>query len=126
KRSNQILLLTYKKETFREYKRLLRLYQRKYSLGSLSFKKIQNLPQEQLSTMMGQHKYYLTLTPMEGFGLPPLEAMSSGCAVFGFNGYGGRDYFTENNSCVAEYHHYSPVIKFLHDISRNPNIGVRF
>src|SRR5699024_9690862 len=94
KRSNQILLLTYKKETFREYKKLLRLYQRKYSLGSLSFKKVQNLPQEQLSTIMGQHKYYLTLTPVEGFGLPPLEAMSSGCAVLGFDGYGGQDYFT--------------------------------
>src|SRR5699024_1543922 len=60
-RSNQILLLTYKNETLREYKKLIHQYQRRYPLGSLSFKRIKNLPQEELSTIMGQHKYYLTL-----------------------------------------------------------------
>lgn len=120
-RSNQILLLTYKKETTYEFKQLMRRYLAKYPLGSLSFKRIQNLPQGQLSTIMGQHKYYLTLTPVEGFGLPPLEAMSSGCVVLGFNGYGGRDYFTPKNSCVAEYHDYAPLINFLYEINRNPN-----
>src|SRR5699024_2224252 len=84
KRSNQILLLAYKKETLHEFNTLIQRYMSQYPLGSLSFKKIQNLPQEQLSRVMGRHKYYLTLTPIEGFGLPPLEAMASGCAVFGF------------------------------------------
>lgn len=125
-RSNQILLLTYKKETVYEFKQLMRRYLTKYPLGSLSFKKIQNLSQGQLSTIMGQHKYYLTLTPVEGFGLPPLEAMSSGCVVLGFDGYGGRDYFTANNSCVTGYRDYAPVISFLQEISRNPNVGAHF
>jgi len=123
KRSNHILLLTYKKETIFEFKQLMRRYMEKHALGSLSFKKIQNLSQKRLSTIMGQYKYYLSLTPVEGFGLPALEAMSSGCVVLGFNGYGGRDYFTANNSYVAEYRDYDPIIKCLYEINRNPGVG---
>lgn len=125
KRSNHILLLNYKKETMHEFKQLIQQYRAKHPIGSLTFRKIQDLPQKQLSTIMGQHKYYLTLTPIEGFGLPPLEAMSSGCVVLGFDGYGGRDYFTTNNSCVAEHRNYGPVIDFLHKIDRNPDEGAR-
>ncbi|HLR03342.1 MAG TPA: hypothetical protein VK111_11415 [Virgibacillus sp.] len=122
-RSNQILLLTYKKETTYEFKQLMRRYLAKYPPGSLVFKRIQNLPQGQLAMIMGRHKYYLTLTPVEGFGLPPLEAMSSGCVVLGFNGYGGRDYFTSQNACAVEYQNYAPLIDFLYEINRNPDVG---
>ena len=33
----------------------------------------------------------------EGFGLPPIEAMASGCVIAGLVADGGRDYATEAN-----------------------------
>jgi glycosyltransferase involved in cell wall biosynthesis len=32
----------------------------------------------------------------EGFGLPAAEAMSAGCVVVGYHGYGGREFLTED------------------------------
>ncbi len=36
---------------------------------------------------------FLALGRREGFGLPPAEAMASGCYVIGFPGFGGREIF---------------------------------
>jgi glycosyltransferase involved in cell wall biosynthesis len=46
---------------------------------------------------------FLSFSEREGFGLPPAEAMASGCFVVGFTGMGGRDYFDpEYSSPVLE------------------------
>ncbi len=37
---------------------------------------------------------YINLVTAEGFGLPAAEAMSSGCLVIGYPGYGGLDYMS--------------------------------
>jgi len=44
---------------------------------------------EQLSTS----KLFLSFGGPEGFGMPPLEALLSGCHVVGFDGFGGEEYF---------------------------------
>lgn len=51
---------------------------------------------------LSRHRYLLTLSPVEGFGLVPLEAMQLGLAVTGFDGMGGRDYmiYDGNSACV--------------------------
>ncbi|MGE7610479.1 glycosyltransferase [Peribacillus frigoritolerans] len=126
KRHKQILVLAYKKETLPLYNELVKRYQRKYPFCTLTFKKIRNMSQKQLATIMGKHKYYLTLSPVEGFGLPPLEAMSSGCAVLGFDGYGGREYFSSSNSYVVKCRDFDPLVDFLHKIYENPDIGKNF
>jgi hypothetical protein len=36
---------------------------------------------------------FLSFSDLEGLGLPPLEALASGCLVIGFDGHGGREYF---------------------------------
>ncbi len=58
----------------------------------LEWVEIRNLPPagvaEELSTC---HIFLATGFP-EGLGLPPLEAMASGCLTVGFSGFGGWDY----------------------------------
>jgi glycosyltransferase involved in cell wall biosynthesis len=36
---------------------------------------------------------FLSFSEQEGFGMPPAEAMASGCYVVGFTGLAGREYF---------------------------------
>jgi len=48
--------------------------------------------QKALFQLMSTHRYFLQLSPLEGFGLTPLEAMGCGCLALGFHGSGGLDY----------------------------------
>lgn len=36
---------------------------------------------------------FLCFSELEGFGMPPAEAMACGCYVVGFTGFGGREFF---------------------------------
>ena len=60
-----------------------------------------NTPHEEIIARMGEYRYFLTLSPAEGFGLMPLEAMAMGCVVMGFDGYGGRDYMSPDHNCAV-------------------------
>lgn len=64
----------------------------------------QGRPQSQLLEQVGEYRHFLTLSPAEGFGLMPLEAMAMGTTVLGFDGYGGRDYMHPGINCdVASF-----------------------
>lgn len=54
-----------------------------------------------LLATMGAHRYFLTLSPCEGFGLLPLEAMACGCTVLGFHGNGGTGYMESGRNCAV-------------------------
>jgi len=45
--------------------------------------------------LSGCHLFMSTGFP-EGFGLPPLEAMASGCVPVGFTGFGGWEYMRQS------------------------------
>jgi glycosyltransferase involved in cell wall biosynthesis len=45
---------------------------------------------------------FLALGHREGFGMPPAEAMASGCFVVGFSGFGGRELFDPAWSAAVE------------------------
>jgi len=50
---------------------------------------------------MSQHRYFLTLSPSEGFGLAQLEAMAAGATVAGFHGGGGTHFMRPGHNCEA-------------------------
>jgi hypothetical protein len=47
--------------------------------------------------VMAESAVFASFSYLEGLGLPPLEAMSSGCLVCGFHGHGGSDYARPDN-----------------------------
>jgi hypothetical protein len=54
-----------------------------------------------LCERLAQARFCLSLTPGEGFGLIPLEAMGLGTVVLGFDGFGGRHYFRRGENCLV-------------------------
>lgn len=53
---------------------------------------IDNVGLDEAARLLRGSELFLSLSHQEGFGLPPLEAMSAGCLVVGFAGGGGREY----------------------------------
>jgi glycosyltransferase involved in cell wall biosynthesis len=71
---------------------------------SYAVRMLEAMPRAALVEEMSRHRYLLTLSPREGFGLPPLEAMAAGCTVAGFHGGGGMQYMRPGvNAHVVAY-----------------------
>ena len=62
-----------------------------------------NTPHPEVLRMMSGHRYFLWLSAIEGFGLPPLEAMLCGTAVVGFHGCGGSYFRNRKNALACGY-----------------------
>lgn len=62
-----------------------------------SWAPIDNMPQQEVAKTLGESSVFLSLSRREGLGLPPLEAMASGCLVAGFHGIGGLEYARADN-----------------------------
>lgn len=63
---------------------------------------IEHKTRREVAEIMAASEVFLSLSHMESFGLPPLEAMASGCLVAGYHGDGGREYMNERNGWWAE------------------------
>ena len=79
-------------------------------------------PRHELLSVIGKYRYFLTLSPAEGFGLVPLEAMAMGAAVVGYDGFGGRHYMRDAENCaVASYPHIDRVADKLIELVERPD-----
>ncbi len=54
--------------------------------------KINAMTEPEVARELRRASVFLSFSELEGLGLPPLEAMASGCVVIGFDGLGGREY----------------------------------
>jgi Glycosyl transferases group 1 len=54
---------------------------------------IEGMSEREVSEELRSCAIFLSFSQLDGFGLPPAEAMASGCYVIGFHGQGGREYF---------------------------------
>ncbi len=64
----------------------------------------------ELMALLASTRYVVGLSPVEGFGLVPLEAMASGCAVVAFHGGGSLAYMTDKNSRNVGYPHMDALV----------------
>lgn len=84
------------------------------------------LPQNDLMKRIGGYRHLLALSPAEGFGLVPLEAMAMGTTVLGFDGFGGRDYMRTGVNCaVAAYPDIEAVADNLITMTRSPELAAK-
>ncbi len=58
---------------------------------------IAGISRKACAEVMAQSAVFASFSYLEGLGLPPLEAMASGCLVCGFDGHGGSDYADADN-----------------------------
>lgn len=66
-------------------------------LADVPWVEISKRSESEVAQILGESAVFLALGRIEGFGLPPIEAMASGCQVVGFTGDGGRSFATPGN-----------------------------
>lgn len=54
---------------------------------------IENKSENEVADVLRRSSIFLSFNHREGFGLPPVEAMSCGCYVIGYQGQAGKEYF---------------------------------
>jgi hypothetical protein len=54
---------------------------------------IERRTEAEVADILRSSRIFLSFSQLEGFGLPPLEALACGCLVAGFHGFGGRELF---------------------------------
>jgi glycosyltransferase involved in cell wall biosynthesis len=64
--------------------------------------RIEGQTEEQTAAIFRTCSIFLSFSEQEGFGMPPAEAMASGCYVVGFTGLGGREFFCPETCTPVE------------------------
>jgi hypothetical protein len=82
----------------RELVQLLRVLDLRGALGGWTLRAIDGMTEAETARILRDSAVFLSLNDREGFGLPPLEAMASGCIVVGFHGGCGRLYMRPGTS----------------------------
>jgi hypothetical protein len=101
KRGKRIAFVPRRRRQEREH--LLHILRSRGVLQGWELVPIEGYTESQTAELMRSCPIFLSFSEREGFGLPPAEAMASGCYVVGFTGMGGRDYFDpEYSSPVLE------------------------
>ena len=83
------------------------LFQHRYpGFAHVAWVPITNVSRQRCAEIMAESAVFASLSWLDGLGLPPLEAMASGCLVYGFDGHGGSDFATPDNGLwIAEGDH---------------------
>ena len=73
------------------------------ALADFKIAEIRDLSQGQAAAILRQSAIFFSFSAIEGFGLPPAEAMLSGCVTIGFHGRGGKEFFLPEFSYPIEF-----------------------
>lgn len=71
-------------------------------LSDWEFASIEDKTEKEVAEIMKQSAIYLSFNYREGFGLPPVEAMATGCYVIGYCGQAGKEYMKKEFSSPVE------------------------
>ena len=74
-----------------EAKEVLAILGARGALEGWDLTPIINRSEAETAEILRRASVFLSFSHREGYGLPPAEALASGCVVAGFHGFGGRD-----------------------------------
>lgn len=96
---DKVLQIAYAPRKLRWHADLIRkLFATKFpEMRDVPWVAIEGVPEAQAAEIMGRSHVYLATGHFESCPLMALEAMSAGCAVVGYHGYGGLEYATPRN-----------------------------
>jgi hypothetical protein len=84
-----------------ELEQLLHMLRSRGALAGWELVPISGRTEQQTAEIMRSAPLFLSFSDREGFGLPPAEAMASGCYVIGFTGLAGREFFDPDHCTVV-------------------------
>ncbi len=79
----------------RDLNQVIHLIKNKSFMKDWELVPISGKSEKEVAEILKSSAIYLSTNHIEGFGLPPAEAMASGCYVIGYAGNGGLEYFKE-------------------------------
>ena len=79
----------------RDAKILVKALKAHPALADMTFVPIQGLSSAEAARLTRESLFFLSFSWLEGFGLPPAEAIATGCITMGYTGVGGDEFFTE-------------------------------
>ncbi|MFD2892891.1 glycosyltransferase [Flavobacterium chuncheonense] len=104
---------------------IIQILHSRNNLNNWNFIEIDNKTEDEVATILNKSTFFLSLNHKEGFGLPPAEAMASGCITIGFTGHGGKEYFKPEFTYEIEdgniIEFISQVEKTINAYDNNPN-----
>lgn len=77
--------------------------------------RIHKMDEKRVADVFSESAIFLSFNDQEGLGLPPLEAMRSGCYVIGYTGRGGEEYFDPRYSSPVPYR---DIISYAKEVER--------
>ena len=85
-----------------DYRQILGMLVSRGVLDGWTVAELSGMTEAEVSRALRESVLFISLNRAEGFGLPPAEAMASGCYVIGFHGMAGREYFREPFASAIE------------------------
>lgn len=106
----------------REIRQVLALLKLRGVLNGWEVIAIDGQSEADAAELLRTSQIFLSFSQLEGFGLPPLEALACGCLVVGYHGFGGREFFRkpyaisiEDGDIVAFAQAVEDTIHFVED-----------
>jgi hypothetical protein len=100
RRRKQIAVMPRKRPD--DYRQVLALLSNRHALDGWDVVELSGMTERDVADSLRESVLFISLNHAEGFGLPPAEAMASGCFVIGFHGMAGREYFREPFAIAIE------------------------
>ena len=94
---------------------VINILRERNALDGFDLVPFEGMPQSKVADIMRESAFFLSFGQSEGFGLPPAEAMASGCVVIGYHAGGGKEFFRPEFSIPIPY---GEVIEYAEAIER--------
>lgn len=88
-------------------------------LQGWDFYPMDRISEFEVGRIMRESAIFLSFSEMEGFGMPPAEAMACGCLVIGYHGQGGKEYFKQPVGFPIEPEDIVTFVLTLEDVALN-------